>query len=374
MTLAWLLPLAARGEESPLRLVEKDGQPVAIEARGLAPSVLGNLAKLPADDPGWAHILGVYVGSQEGGDKVPAMAGTYLLRGDMITFTPSFSFRHGLSYLVVYYPPPAGPEVSPARYERVFTIPAPPASGPARVIAVYPSADTLPENQLRFYLQFSAPMSRGEIYSHLKLLKADGSAVKFPFLEIGEELWDASGTRLTLLVDPGRIKRGLRPREEDGPVLEAGGKYTLVIDGGFHNAVGRPLAAGHEKSFTAIAPVETAIEPNEWKVTAPPAGTREPLVLKFPRPLDHALLERTIAVTDQRGKAVSGKVEVAAQEQQWSLVPDVLWAAGPHEIVVDTVLEDLAGNRIGRPFEVDEFSGISKRVVPEFYCLSIEIK
>ena len=51
-----------------------------------------------------------------------------------------------------------------------------------------------------------------------------------PFLELDEELWSPDGDSLHLVFDPGRIKRGLKPREEVGPVLEAGKSYSLVID------------------------------------------------------------------------------------------------------------------------------------------------
>ena len=110
------------------------------------------------------------------------------------------------------------------------------------VESVYPSAEILPENLLRFYLQFSAPMSRGEAYTHIRLLDAAGRAVADPFLELNEELWSGDGRRFTLLFDPGRIKRGLKPREEVGPVLEAGKSYTLVIDRQWPDAQGNPLA------------------------------------------------------------------------------------------------------------------------------------
>ena len=72
----------------------------------------------------------------------------------------------------------------------------------------------LPENLLKFYVHFSAPMSRGNIYDYIRLLNADGKQVELPFLEIDEELWDDSLTRLTLFIDPGRIKRGVLPLEE----------------------------------------------------------------------------------------------------------------------------------------------------------------
>src|SRR5205823_5383949 len=106
-----------------------------------------------------------------------------------------------------------------------------PAGPPAAVAQVYPTADELPENLLKFYLHFTGPMRRGEAYDHLRLLDAQGKVVERSFLELGEELWDGSGRRFTLVIDPGRIKRGLKPREDLGPVLEAGKSYTLVIDG-----------------------------------------------------------------------------------------------------------------------------------------------
>ena len=47
-----------------------------------------------------------------------------------------------------------------------------------RVDHVYPSADVLPDNQLKFYLHFSAPMRRGEAWQHIHLLKQDGQPVQ----------------------------------------------------------------------------------------------------------------------------------------------------------------------------------------------------
>ena len=45
-------------------------------------------------------------------------------------------------------------------------------------------------------------------------------------------------TRLTLLLDPGRIKRGVRPLEEIGGALQVGRTYTLVIDDAWPDAKG----------------------------------------------------------------------------------------------------------------------------------------
>src|SRR5207302_1594426 len=104
-----------------------------------------------------------------------------------------------------------------------------PQTPPTKLVQVYPTADVLPENQLKFYLHFSAPMSRGEAYRRVHLIGEDGKEVETPFLELEEELWDGEGTRFTLFFHPGRVKRGLKPREEVGPTLEEGKRYTLVV-------------------------------------------------------------------------------------------------------------------------------------------------
>ena len=96
----------------------------------------------------------------------------------------------------------AAPEIA-----RDFVLPKP-SSIATKVAAVYPSKSALPENQLKFYVHFCAPMSRGEAYERIHLSNERGEEVEFPFLELGEELWDDSGTRFTLFFDPGRIKLG----------------------------------------------------------------------------------------------------------------------------------------------------------------------
>jgi hypothetical protein len=240
-----------------------------------------------------------------------------------------------------------------------FTIPKPDPGPPAVVEQVFPTRATLPENQLKFYLVFSAPMSRGEAYRHIHLFREDGKEVDLPFLELGEELWDAGGRRLTLFFDPGRIKRGLKPREEVGPAIEEGKSYTLVIGKDWPDAEGNPLKDAYRKSFRVGPPDETCPNPKSWKVSPPAAGTRDSLTVRFPEPLDRGMLERVIEVRSARGGRVAGTVTVGDEETCWRLTPKEPWQAGAYELVVDTALEDLGGNSIARPFEVDVFRPIS---------------
>ncbi len=146
--------------------------------------------------------------------------------------------------------------------------------------AIYPSADRLPQNLLRIYIQFNEPMAQGDAYRHIALTRSDGRKLEYPFLELAEELWDPSGRRLTLLLDPARVKQGLVPREEDGPVLEVGHSYHLSIRSGWPDAHGEPMKASMVKTFKVVPMIEFNLAP--WNGNGSYlAPIREPLFVCF---------------------------------------------------------------------------------------------
>jgi len=76
-------------------------------------------------------------------------------------------------------------------------------------------------------------------------------------------------------------------------------------------------------------------------------------------------LLRTILVADAEGKNLPGHVSVDDDERRWEFHPNSLWAAGKYQLVIDTTLEDLAGNRIGQPFEVEQLGAAEKNMRPD---------
>lgn len=339
--------------EPTLRIVrDKSGRAVAFEAEGLDAE---KLAKLDQESLG--KLFAVYVlekGAEKLAADLPPLLGERQADEDSLRFTPRFSLLAGNRYRAVLQPDVLDGKKGDAKSAITLDIAiAPPKRKDATVVTqIHPSSDKLPENQLRFYLHFSQPMGKGEAYTHLKLLKENGQPVELPFLELGEELWDGSGKRLTLLIDPGRIKRGLKPREDEGPVLEAGKSYTLQIDPSWKDATGEPLKTGHSKKFVVDKPVEVGLDTAAWKIKSPAPNSKQPLVVRFPWPLDHALLQHTIGVLDGSGNAIAGKVAVTQEERQWEFTPGQTWSSGNYALEVDKVLEDPAGNRIGRAFEL----------------------
>jgi hypothetical protein len=78
--------------------------------------------------------------------------------------------------------------------------------------------------------------------------------------------------------------------------------------------------------------------------------------------MDHALLLRTLGVADAQGRPVPGAVAVSHEETRWQFTPKGPWRAGKYHLVAETTLEDLAANNLERPFEVDVFHPVQRRL------------
>ena len=314
----------------------------------------------------WQELFTVYVDFGSSEDALPPILGSYRIEGQVLIFQARFPLQPGLRYRAVF-------TSAPEPITRRFDIPKSEATVSTTVEHVYPSTDRLPENQLKFYLHFSAPMSRGEAYSRISLLDERGVPVDLPFLELDQELWDREGKRLTLLFDPGRIKRDLVPHNEVGTSIQEGKTYTLIIDRDWRDARGKSLKEDFQKVFSVVAADRETPDPESWLLTAPQAGSVQPLSVEFPEPLDHELLMRLLEVMDSQGEYVEGSIQVDRNETRWGFTPHEPWRAGDYTLTVDSTLEDLAGNRINRPFEVDVFERIEERITTTTVSLPFKI-
>jgi hypothetical protein len=335
----------------------------SFDVTGLPAAALEQLLAVDRTQEEWNALLAVTV-NEDGGvladAQRPPIVGKYAVQGGVVRFVPRFPLERGLRYQARFDPSrvPGKHGISGGVITALYRLPKAKPKAATRVVRIDPTLDVLPENQLKFYITFSAPMGRGDVYRHLHLLGPNDKPVEMPFLELGEELWDRSGTRLTLLFDPGRIKRGLKPREDVGPVLEQGKRYTFVIDREWEDADGNPLERRVEKRFRAGPPDETSPDPKTWRIEPPRIGTREALLVRVPESLDRALLASLLSVKGPTGSNLEGEVTVDDDARAWRFSPSDPWKAGRFELVIGTELEDLAGNSVARPFEVDVFEKI----------------
>ncbi len=356
------------GGDPRIRLSAAPSGRLAVAVERLPAEALARLERDPPTRAAWQALLRVQVARGDGASGgLPPVLGDYAVRDGALRFTPRFPFDPGQRYEVVFDPsllPSArrrSPSSPPHPISTTIELPAPDRAPSTRVVAVYPSALEVPENHLRLYIVFSAPMGLGAGSPYIRLVDEHGSPLADPFLPLDVDLWNENRTRFTVLYDPGRVKRGILPNEEMGRPLAVGRTYALEIDAGWRDAEGQPLVAPFHRQFRVGPPREHALDPADWRLEVPPQGTRDPLAVVFPAPLDYGLLQRALRVATAAGRPLAGEIRIEREETRWLFTPRTPWQPGEHQLVAAATLEDVAGNRIGRAFEVDESAGPSAR-------------
>lgn len=335
-----------------LEWVECEGRS-GFQVTGWTETELRELRKLDAGELNRRLALYPSDALKHGVDRpdLPAVSGAFAFQDEAVRFVPRFPFADGMSYSL-RVDSGGGGEGTEVTEVWVIRRPSAPSVSTTGVLRIHPTASTLPYNLLRMYVHFSAPMSEGWAAQAIKVCDADtGETLEGVFLPPEPELWDPQRRRLTLLLDPGRIKRGLVPNRELGYPLAEGMTVTVSVDAEFRDARGQPLQADAERRYRIGPALRSRIEPTAWRLAAPRAGSRAPLVVDFDRPLDNALLQNSLRVLDLEGNPLSGEAEPGAEDWSWRFTPTAPWSRGEHHLVIETRLEDVAGNTPVRVFD-----------------------
>jgi outer membrane protein assembly factor BamB len=335
--------LPAQGADAPLRFEE------AATGRRVVARLPAELAgKLPAarltQEQGEA-ILTLSLLAARTKAPGPSMLGKYERAGLELTFTPRFPLSSGATYRARLHA--AGKTQS-----LDYTMPVPPAKAPPRVVKIYPSADVLPANQLRFYIYFDRPMRGGTgLFQHLAIVDDKGKEVEEPWLI--DEIWDEENNCLILFIHPGRIKWGVELRTLMGPVLYEKRSYGLVVRGEWTDLEGNKLGKDTIKRFRTTPEDRVRIELGDWRLTAPKAGTRDALTLTLPKSVDYRSLQTGLTITSASNRTIPGAIAIGKDEKSWHFTPSQPWQAAPYRVNVSPDLEDVAGNTPVRPFDMD---------------------
>jgi hypothetical protein len=267
------------------------------------------------------------------------LLGEFSRQKDDVIFEPLVPFTKGLRYEVLL------DDTLLTEIEIPFGDVVPP-----RLLAIYPSQDTVPENLLKMYFEFSEPMVEGSSLMHLTLIRNDQDTMRATFLDLQPELWNTEGTVLTLWLDPGRIKRDLIPNKELGTPLMAGYRYTLYVANTWRSKNNVELLETYTKTFVTTTRDDLSPKTTDWKIFPPAVDTKNALEIQFPQPLDYFLLREAVSIktSDER---VPGNIEVSGEERIFRFIPDNPWAKGHFKVQVEGRLEDLSGNNLNRPFD-----------------------
>ena len=336
-----------------IRMTQPDGSPAFVHVINLPSAVLSDLRGRTRSTDEWAAMLKVST-TADG----PAVLGDYSVVDGTLRFTPTYAFDPGRPYAVRFNGASAGYTGAPMY--GTFALPGDGKTPSTTVTAVYPSGEVVPENLLRLYIHFSAPMGQSVGVDHVDLLDDSGVVVEGAFLPLGYEFFDADRTRFTLFLDPGRVKRGILPNRQSGRAMKAGGRYTLVVKTTWRDADGLALKEEFRKTYTAGPAAMQGLNTAAWTIAPSPTA----LTVTFPAPIDRGLLMRAMGVR-RNGQDVEGESRVEAGETRWVLTPQQPFAPGAYELIALSILEDPAGNQIGKAFEVDNFEAVDKSPDPK---------
>lgn len=308
--------------------------------------------------------VAIFTGTMENITKrQPPILGRFEVSDAYLSFFPHFSLEGGPTYTLKI-----NPELS---YSLKTDAPIEPAPV---LVDIFPTSDQLPSNLLKFYLHFSAPMQAGNSYSQIALIDQQGDTLDAPFVALSPELWNDDFTRLTLWLDPGRIKRDLGPNQLLGPVLQQRQTYELVIKSSWKNQQGLSLNKKYQKSFRVIQADRQKIDANSWELKTPKAGTFDALVINFSQAMDAALVQRMIQVLNAENELIPCQFQLGPNEETLEISPLKSWKPGFYQLRVDTYLEDICGNNLLRPFDRDLQKAPEIKSEEDFNFLTWEVK
>ncbi len=219
-----------------------------------------------------------------------------------------------------------------------------------QVLAIYPTTDSIPLNLTRFYIEFSKPMQEMYILKHIKLTNKKGENITGIFYENQYELWNENRTKVTLIIDPGRVKTGLLANKLMGRAFDEGIQYTLTVDSLLLDFNDQKLTTSFSKTFVAVK--EDSIPPKVelWHYNVPKRKSKQPFIINFNDNIDHISAQTFIRIT-YKGNIVEGKISLKRNEQQWFFEPQKNWKKGGYRIEVSNNLEDIATNSMYQVFD-----------------------
>lgn len=280
-----------------------------------------------------------------------------------LLFEPLIPFQQGAGYTVFVQDKQVGH----------FQIPVDKNHTAPQVVMVYPQQDTLPENALKLYIEFSQPMREGESLQHIKLVRNEKDTLSDTFLDLQPELWNEDRTVLTIWFDPGRIKRNLQPNLRLGAPMQANTTYQLVISKNWQDTEGTGMKQDYIKSF--VTGIRDSISPNpaKWQLESPQAQSNTALSIRLDKALDHFLLLDCLQVFDEKGTRIKGNFEVRDKDRSCYFIPEQNWSAGRYMLRILSKLEDLAGNNLNKVFDRD-ITKTQKPSTQEYYTKYFVIK
>lgn len=268
--------------------------------------------------------------------------GRFSYHKDVLEFVPNFPLLENTEFVLVR-------KENGVKKEQRFTLPKKKLKA-LEVVQVYPTADSLPENLLRMYINFSQPMKTSGNLEHIKLINATGDEVKGAIFNNVYELWDASQRQLTIIFDPARVKTDLVANKELGRALKPNEMFKLTV-GNIEDIYGQKLKTSYEKKFYVIPQDTISPDVSKWEIQSIVSNTKQKLQIDFRESVDRMSLLNRIKVVDEDNNLIQGEIRIGDQEKEWQFVPDQPWEKKNCFLRINSRLADPSGNNLNGLFD-----------------------
>ncbi len=269
--------------------------------------------------------------------------GIYRLKNGFLVYQPVFNLAWDTHYTV---------EITDSTdkiHKKPYYI-ARPKLGKFQVQNIFPRPRKLPENMLYFHITFTNPIAPKQgIFDKIYLLDAKGNRLKEVWKKA--EMYYKNGHGLSLLLHPGRVKRGMLSRKVLGPIFRRGQNYRLVISSKVKNIYGKPIGHTVHKDFTITSPDYEFVQAKTWSIQFPQKSKRG-LRLTFRESLDYASIRRGVIVMNEQNEAVAGEWRVEKNPRVYVFEPKEAWITQYYSVFFTGLLTDLSGNTLTRLFEI----------------------
>ena len=236
-------------------------------------------------------------------DYEKPMLGQYLKERNKLIFIPLIPLNHELHYTAKY-------DNGESFHFQIAAV----GKGNLKVLNVYPSLDSLPSNILKFYIEFSESVGSGQAYEMINILDETGKVLPADFVNLGTELWNKERTRLTMWLDPGRIKRDLLKNQTEGEVLEVSKKYTLFLDKRLVSINLNSMETDYEKSFITLESDRIKPKVSEWMLEW--IKGKNSIKILFPEAMDYGSTIKAFEVFTKANKKVVGDWQIGKAEKR----------------------------------------------------------
>lgn len=320
----------------------------------LSEELIQTLEKKELSFDEWASFFDIRIN----GASRPVL-GSYTISADQVVFKPRFLPDPNVSYQVsfTWKRLEAITEMKLDFSDLVETISFTSLlNDQAEIIGIFPAADTLPANTLRFYIHFSSSMGFENPYDFIKLFDGKGDEITDPFVELPEGLWNENRTRLTVLFHPGRVKRGVGPNVKYGAILKESEKCTINISNQWLDGNGNPLKDGLTKEIIVSPAKRSKMNLDDWKIETN-CNQGCSILLTPHRLIDAEMSKRLIRIIDDQNQPIDFELEHV--EGNILITSEDLVVTDEYSLIINPRLEDICGNTFLNSFDYEEGSRVT---------------